>query len=479
MNQTPSPAPKKSRVWLWILAGVTSCVAVSLVAAWFLFPRLVLQRIESEALKHGVELVACQISLSLEQVRLEDCQIKSQKQDLQGRVSLIAIGLAEFSPVSVTASGAMLEARAIPEVRSLLEQQTEALKSELPVRVTDSQLDWYQGDAATPLLRLSALRYDSEHSSVHANLESPGLLKGSMHLIGGRLVLELRLAQAPETRMRAVIQQAPLTADSVSKGEATADIEVEGLTLGQLSIPVFLEIPPNLAAVSLAAQVQATLTTGLNPKTPSGTMRLTISGVDLPVPRELQGVVYGPTSQIEGTFKVDHSYKKVTLKQLTWRAGALELRGSGNVEQEGLGLRLEATLQGNLTCQAIAKSAAGAHLSPELAKLVGNLAKKVVEGGVGIGLDISAHTSQLAAATIKRRIGIGCGLKPASVSNALDVADELLKQLPKLPPPELELPKLPIPSFKPPKFRIPLPDFPKRQVAPPVGDDEQKSAEPG
>jgi hypothetical protein len=143
--------------------------------------------------------------------------------------------------------------------------------------------------------------------------------------------------------------------------------------------------------------------------------------------------------------------------------------GGGKVQRAAEHATVDMDLAGALSCAAIARSAAAAHVGTFLSTVIGKAAKQLVEGSVAVRVRIAADTRNLDAARVLPTIGVGCGLVPLK---ALD------PRLRKLLPPELlaladalpeALPGPGTPWPKPPAQPLPtLADLQKRVLETPL-----------
>lgn len=440
---------------------------------WLWLPALVLDQIVREAKKSGVELSECEIALSRERILLSRCRVKTlEGLDAQGKVEAVAISLVDFKPTRADVTGAAFDVRSAPELHNILEYQPTS-RAPIPVRVSNSRLSWYPDGSKAPLLVLSELSYETDHDQLDAQLSSPGLVAGTVSMNREVLSVHLALLSSPDTSFSAKLTHrgtptgtAPL--DAAGKRQnlgADLEIQLTELPAALLHVPLFLEIPEALKQTTIAAKANLVLPAGDRAGQPKGTLQLKLKGAALPIPAALSSLVHADETVVEANVVLDRSYSRMKLQNLSAKHGVLELKGSGNVAREGLGLALTSRLRGRLSCQAIAQAALNARLEPELAKLVSKIARKTLKGGVDIGVDLEAHTSKLAEARLTKLVGVGCGLKALSFDDAVELGEDVLNSLPDLgdlPLPELELPKLKPPTLPFPKIGLPLKEQPQR-----------------
>jgi hypothetical protein len=89
-------------------------------------------------------------------------------------------------------------------------------------------------------------------------------------------------------------------------------------------------------------------------------------------------------------------------------AGALVLRGLGDVDRDGFDATVSLTLKGTIPCTSLATSAAVAHLGQDWGKLAGGLASGALRGNVSVVLTVEAKASDLKSAKIEKSARIGC-----------------------------------------------------------------------
>ncbi len=481
---SPPPPPKRRRLWLWILGGLLGVVLALGVVGALMLPRWVLERIKQEARQRGVELSQCTLTLGLDQLLLEGCHVQVSKPvQASGTVDIIAVALVDYKPSHVDVTGAKFEVRGKTELNNLLENRPSS-RTELPVYVYNSEVALFTevgpfGSSEEAALQLTQLDYSSKTDVLTAQLDAAGLLRGPLEVNREGVTLDLTLVPSPDTTLHVKLrhQQAQgLDRAGRQKGlGAQLELSFKNLPVQAFDLPPVLKIPKELSQLVVDANFDIQLPDRARAGQPKGTMDVALRGLVFPVPRAIQGLVYGETAHLTGNFTLNRSYTKAKLENLQLKKAALTLRGSGSVEQEGFGLAIKSEMRGSLSCQAIAQAAATAELSPELAKLAKTIARRALNGSVQIGVKLDTHTSRLDSAQIAKAVGVGCGLQALSFEDALQLGDEVLKDLPELP-----LPKLPPPAFEPPKFpppKLKLP-FPGKRLVPPGREDPAEGDSP-
>jgi hypothetical protein len=230
-----------------------------------------------------------------------------------------------------------------------------------------------------------------------------------------------------------------------------------------------------LPDVVVSSEVELTLPANvLDGGEVNGTLKSALKGFVPPHPPELDGFVFGDVTTFETKLHVDAPRETVTLTQSKVKAGRFELAGGGSVVRHGLDATLDLDLKGVLPCDALAGAAVESRLGQLLGRASGKQGKRtalaVVRGEVSVNVGIQASTKDLANAKLSQKIGVGCGLRPLSLSelialtpNAKDIqaiGNEVGKKLEEfgkdlgLPPvptslPLPSLPALPLPEPAP------------------------------
>jgi hypothetical protein len=186
--------------------------------------------------------------------------------------------------------------------------------------------------------------------------------------------------------------------------------------------------PPELAKAKVAGYIQGSRERSSG-KT-AGALNLTVSEFSPPFPQELKGYRFSDTTTLRADFVVDPLWFSAELRGIELRNGDVSLTGHGRLERELLSIRLRADLAAFLDCVTLAKGYATDTLGGELGQWGVRNAPKAIRGGVTVRLQIDADSSHLDRAKIVRQLGVGCGLKPMSLVDLLNLG------LPPLPDPK-------------------------------------------
>jgi hypothetical protein len=253
--------------------------------------------------------------------------------------------------------------------------------------------------------------------------------------------------------------------------------------LERLAGPFAVPLPIHGASASAKAGFEFASTTSALPE--RGAIHAELHGFVPPHPAELDGFVFGDTTVVESNLAFAPDGKSVTLTDTRLTAGKFVLMGGGHVVRTADAAAIDLDLRGALPCDALASAAAESRVGRLLGRApgsrAGSVARQVIGGSVGVRVEVTASTKNIAGASIKRSIGIGCGLKPLSLedvarlgetllpSDLSELTDDVHKLTPKLPDgsPLLPLPDFKIPSLLP-REPAPAPARPAHSASAPT-----------
>jgi hypothetical protein len=465
-----------------ILLGLLGGALLVAGLVWFAHHWLWLE-IRSQAEARGIQLDGCELEIGWQRVTLRQCQFASSREGtgqairwpfgsarVSGRIDEVEVGLSSLQPERVRVRGAEVNVRGdVPWqelFRSIPASDTAAL--ELPIDVQNTRLTWITGDSPQPWLVLSALEYHSGTEQLAAELSVVGLM-GHLGLQQGNLLITLGESERPKVRLN-------LRAGA-GQQRAELGIDLTSLPLTELEGP-WLVLSDALRPVQVDGRLSVAVPLGSSAVLPGGDVRLRLSGLQFPIPREVEGLVYGSPPKLSGKFSLTRSLDRASFRELTFQTGSLAMQGSAKLELAGEGVAIEANLSGPLSCVSIAESAARAHASSVLAQWAKEVAKRTLKGSVQVVAALQAHSSDLPHARVLTSIGVGCGLQPLPIDP--DLPRDLLQHLPedvrrRLPRPD-SLPKgrqLPLPPGLPDTLQLPA--LPGLQPAPSRGREPSAS----
>jgi hypothetical protein len=249
--------------------------------------------------------------------------------------------------------------------------------------------------------------------------------------------------------------------------------------LEKLAGPFGVALP--VENVTASGQVELNFPSQLALAPADGSTHIELEGWIPPHPVELDGFVFGNVTTFDSKLAISEDLKTVTLTDAAVKAGKFELKGGGTIAREEGHALAKLAFAGNLPCPALAGAAAESRLGYLLGRVAGKLAgaaaRQLVEGSVAVEVRIAADTRQLKDASVERRIGIGCGLKPLTLEELKKLSalfpvppelSALADEIAKLPPPDLaSLPPLPgTPALPAGSALPPASSFPKLPTLP-------------
>jgi ADP-dependent NAD(P)H-hydrate dehydratase / NAD(P)H-hydrate epimerase len=164
-------------------------------------------------------------------------------------------------------------------------------------------------------------------------------------------------------------------------------------------------VPAAASRATLSGKSKVTLTRA---GAASGTASFAIEGWVPAHDKDLAGILHGKRTALDLAFTASEDRSKATLRDVVITAGALRLKGGGTLQREGDHGRLKLDLKGAVPCTMLAKSAASANLGDVLGQLIGEVSRRALEGSVAIDVQIDADTRDLARATVKKDVRVGC-----------------------------------------------------------------------
>jgi hypothetical protein len=418
--------PSSRRRWIWALGGIwlAGAVAVYFLHGWLL------QEIVAQAGRRGVALGGCRLDLGLGAIGLDGCTFAIRPDGrvfsaalagvaVGGSIERVELGLEGLSPSRLRVQGARATLAGEPRLKELVSTTPSFPVPELAVDIERSAVSW-QADASAPTaLILSDLSFDADTGRLASRFEIVRRAHGQLSL--GPEGIEVTLGDPIQPEVRLILRVLP------KAQRAEVSLDLRRVLLRTLEGP-WLEMTDALRPIELEGRVFATVPLGLSMDVPSGDLHVTLHGLQFPVPRELEGLVYPTPPKLSGKFTLNRTFERATITDLSFIAGELAMRGSAELAVEAPGLRVEARANGPLSCRAIAESAATAHAESALARLAGSFALRALSGSVEVASVIAGHTSDLSHARVLTTVGFGCGLAPLPIDTGF--AKDLLDRLP-------------------------------------------------
>lgn len=461
----PKPARRGPSVRLVVIA-TASALALGglLVAAPFLIGPMVRERVIREARDRGVEMTFADMSFfwwsaSFEGVRFRLVGVPG----LEGTAKNIDVTLSSWEPRRISATDVHVEAvgSAADMALALGEWAKNHPKAySIPVTATHVGVSYRASANEPPWLTVEDGAFSEGPAGgvrfAAARAVVSGLDVGAVGASWTSTSANVSMAFGTEDLARAPIQLVVQHAAT----PPTATVVLAPTELTRLSGPFGV---PLLAPGAVASgRADFTFVSGVETGPLVGTLEAKLDGWIPPHPVELDGFVFGKTTTFTSRFDVSADRKRVRLDGSKVRAGAFELSGGGTIERLEDHAVIQMSLSGNLACAAVAQSAASAHVGSFLARILGQAARRVMEGSVSVKVVLTADSRNLAEAKVDRQIGIGCGLVPLfglSAERLSALPAELREVARSLPLPDLDL-KLPD-GMRPPAPSGSAPTLPK------------------
>jgi hypothetical protein len=414
------------RRWFVAVAcvGLLGAVAVYLLHGWLL------DEIVAQAARRGIVLRECRLDVGVTKIGLDGCSFAMRPDGraissafanvaVDGGVERVELELSGLSPSRLRVRGARAALTGEPSLRELLGARPSLRAPDLPVDVEQSAVAWHPDAGGPAALLLSDIAFDAGTSRLLSRFEIVRRAHGQLSL--GPEGVEVTLGDPIQPEVRLIVRVLP----KAERVEISLDLR--RVPLRTLEGP-WLQMTDTLRPIELEGRVFSAVPLGLGMEVPTGDLHLTLHGLQFPVPRELDGLVYLSPPKLSGKFTLSRTFDRATIADLSFLAGELAMRGGADLTLEGKGLAVKARANGPLSCRAIAESAATAHADSALARLAGRFAQRALRGSVEVLAAIEGHTSDLEHARVFTTVGIGCGLAPLPVD--LRLSKDLLDRLP-------------------------------------------------
>jgi hypothetical protein len=482
--------PPRPAIRPWVLLALTiPCllVAAGALAAYVLLPPYIEERIIAEARKQGFELKLGGVSLWFGSVSLEDVGVSLDKvPELRARIARVDLSLDGFTPMRAAADAVTVDIRGtVPDVLLSLEGWTRRHRKEagtsIPVSMSNVELRWSAQDREAPWLEIQGGQV------THASTTSV-LTASSAQIAGVR-------AENVGARLSATDASFSVSIGDPAPGQAKFTVDVDRRASPPRAVVQLAPTPVDVLERSLgiplpSGDIKATARAELalperGPAPIEGHLVATLEGYTPPHPVELNGFDFGRRTTLTTDFSMSPDATRIDLQKTEVRAGEFVLRGDGVIVRDGVHALTSMALRGALPCKTIARSVARARAGSVLGKFAGDTAHKMVDGTVAIQLDVHVDTRSPDAPKITPTIGIGCGLRPLTLSELKELgvqgAEELDKGVTRAGERAGELVDSalsrvpPLPSALPPLPKLPPLPFERRREKPEAEDPPARS----
>ncbi|MEO7328930.1 MAG: hypothetical protein ABI193_10150 [Minicystis sp.] len=369
--------------------------------------------VDREARRFGITLEYQRISLRRSRVDLGGVRVQlAGVSGMRTEITTVSAQIEGLRLKAVEAEGVMiaLEGSAADRLLELGSWSSDsAAFFQIPGSSTNVRITWIASPGEAAWLDLTRGSLSASVNGAVFHSPSAALLGVPVGAIGAAWAADgstLSIGLGKET-----LAEAPIRVDLHPAAKPpTGDVTLKSIKLQDLGAPLGLSLPAPGAAI----EGTATLTMGGGKKGSEvidGTLSMLLSGWVPPHPRELDAIVYGNRTTFSTAIHINEDRSKLTLSETTVTAGSFKLKGGGTVDRREDHAVAVLDLKGSLACADVVRSAALSNLGSFLGKMLGDVARPVVRGTVGVSVHLEADTRDLKGAKIKQDVGVGCGLR--------------------------------------------------------------------
>ncbi|HET9953977.1 MAG TPA: hypothetical protein VFQ61_05720, partial [Polyangiaceae bacterium] len=425
MRKPPSP---RIKLLAAAVLGLFATIALVVgVVVQFVLPRYARSLVISEARERGIELTPGDISLGMGWVQVSDATFKLVGvRGVTGQAGIVDVELAGRTPKKFTTNRVKLAVTAEPEVlRHELEGWIKRYqkKFEEPLFVKPLDLEYRRSPGESAEIRANGVEIAS--SNERLSVRVPHLAWS--HFSPFPAALD---SHGSQLRIRLALANSSLESPLVNLDLDAADVR---LTLAEIRVEQlarWLGLKLDFPGVSVAGNVQFP-----RPKDlfaflhTAGSLQSTLKGYVPPHPVELDGFVFGDTTQISTQFALEPENARATLDNFQIVAGRFKLTGKGDVVWEVDHARMRLALAGELPCASLAGAVAESRLGQALGHLTGKAARQVLGGVVGVRVAVDADSREPNQPKVVRRIVAGCGLRALTLKELMALGELLPEAL--------------------------------------------------
>ncbi len=407
-NRTRHPR----RRLLMAVGAAGGVVLLAVVVLLLSLPAVLRWAVVSAARARGVDLVVTHVDPGWGWVRLRDADVSLQGVDgVHAKLARATVDLLGLSPTRVEVSGLAVSIRGsaadvMIEAATFAKVHGEALR--FPVVAEAVDVDWREHASDAPWLTVKGALIAPSANGVRLTAQLASVLDVKAGPVGAswssdRLSASLGFGQ-PDPDKALVRVDVPR---GLEGKEAT--VTLQPMRLADVQRPLGVTMP-----ISADAMVSGQAKLGLAPDAHgaiAGSVHLSLRGWVPPHPRELDGIVFGNETTFDTAFSIDGSRKQVKLSDSVVRAGAFVLEGGGQIDRQGDHASIAMDMSGAIPCQALAKSAVGAHVPGAVGQLIGDVVQGALTGSVTVTVSVRADTRALTGAAVRHTVGVGCGLR--------------------------------------------------------------------
>lgn len=301
-----------------------------------------------------------------------------------------------YEPKSIKVENAYINSPDIPSLIALEKSAKSGTLSKTPFKLTNARLRVASISKAVPVTvvgratEISGDRGAIRFSDVTLELPIP-----FVDLKLGPASADVTRADGKTTVVFDSLKQASFSLDDAAK---TATVDLTPMASGEIDKLLGTDLPE--MKVSGNASVDVSQEAG-----PSGTFAGVLDGYVPPHPRELNGIVFGGKTKVNGNFHIED--KTIKLDSLALEAGSFKLAGTGNVTLVNGGF-MTLEMKGSVPCADLASSAIGSHLGATAGLISGALASGRLTGSVSVTVKVEAKLTDIEHAKVIPSAFVGC-----------------------------------------------------------------------
>ncbi len=301
-----------------------------------------------------------------------------------------------FEPKSILVENAYINSPDIPSLIALEKSAKSGTLSKTPFKLTNARLRVASVSKAVPVTVVGrASEISGEGGAIRFSDVTLELPIPFVDLKLGPASADVTRGDGKTTVRFDSLKQATFALDDAAK---TASLELSPMTSGEIDKLLGTDLPE--MKVSGSASVDVSQEAG-----PSGTFAGLLDGYVPPHPRELNGIVFGGKTKVNGSFHIED--KAIKLDSLAIEAGSFKLSGAGSVTLVNGGF-MTLDLKGSVPCAELASSAIGSHLGSAAGMLSGALASGRLTGSVSVTVKVEAKLTDIEHAKVIPSAFVGC-----------------------------------------------------------------------
>ena len=412
---------------LLIALGIVVLGVVAILGALLVYlPSYIRSRVVAEAEARGIALEPGEISYGWQWLQLSGAGVKLiGAPSFEAKVKLLDFQLQDWKPSLIEASDVQVGVSgSLPRVLLELGEWTKNHPAtyELPVVASRISIKVAEQAAAAPWLELSGGFLTRTVAGAAFSAESCKLSGYELGKVGAGFSKSGSSVSIGFGDQKA--QAAPLKLDaSMDDKGGKMSVVLTPTKLGLLSKGLGIPLP--LPDVIASGSAELAFPPGLAAGEVKGKLSASLKGFVPPHPPELDGFVFGDLTTLETDLSIDAGRNRVTLTNTKVKAAKFELSGGGTIVREGQVASVDISLKGTLPCDVLAGASAESRLGQLLGRASGKQGKRtalaIVRGEVSVEVAVKARSDDLLNAKVTRKIGIGCGLRPLSLQELLEL----------------------------------------------------------